>query len=161
MNFRLRFIEPFLLSEHPPWFDARGVALGLLAGFGFPLGLQWISLGLLRLGIRFNVILALAFTWVNNPLTVAPMYYGYYKIGASLIGGSSRVSSETFVQLMSPMFNADGFLESFYGLGQIGSDILIRWSIGAAITGLFFGVSGYIFTYFVQSYRRQKRGKPV
>lgn len=158
-NLRKRLVEPFLLSEHPPWYDARGVALGLLTGFGFPLGLQWASLGVFRTAVRFNIVLALVLTWVNNPLTVAPMYYGYYLIGSMLIGDSSRFDSNTFLKLMAPLLEPESFLESFSVLAHVGTDILVRWSIGASLTGLFFGTLGYIITYYVQNYRQQKKSR--
>ena len=155
-----KIIDPFLFSEHPPGHDALGAALGLLVGFGFPLGLQWVSLGLFRMIFRFNIVLALALTWVNNPFTVGPMYYGYYLMGSALVGRPSELNSAAFLELMAPLFEADSFLDSLYGLAEIGSDILLKWGVGAFITGLTFGLTGYIVTYFVQSHRQQKRLKP-
>ena len=146
-----------MLSENPPWFDARGAAIGLLVGFGFPLGLQWISLGLIRLCFKFNVVLALALTWVNNPLTVAPMYYGYYLLGSILTGRVSNVNADAFAKLMAPLYEAGSFLESLDSLTQIGSDIMIKWAIGATITGVVSGILGYIFTYLIQVHRAGKR----
>ncbi len=155
--FRIRVVEPLLLSENPPWFDARGAALGLLIGFGFPLGFQWISLGFIRLFFKFNAVLALGLTWVNNPLTVGPMYYAHYLIGSSLLGSSQHLNMDTFVQLMTPLFQAETFRESFEGLTKIGSEMLIRWTLGASLTGLAFGALGYIVTYLVQSKRQKKK----
>lgn len=156
-GFRSKIVEPFLLSDHPPWYDARGSALGLLVGFGFPLGSQWIFLAVTRVVFKFNIILALALTWVNNPLTVAPMYYGYYLIGTAIIGNSTKINSEAFLELMEPLFQADSFFDSLSGLAEIGSDILLRWGIGASVVGLLFGVLGYVATYYIQSYRLEKR----
>ncbi len=156
---RQRIVDPFLLSEHPPRHDARGAALGLLVGFGFPLGLQWVSLGLIRTVFRFNIILALALTWVNNPFTVGPMYYGYYLMGSAIIGNSTGINSDRFLELMAPLFEAETFLDSLSGLAEIGSEIMIKWAIGASITGLLLGALGYVATYYIQSHRQQKREK--
>ncbi len=156
---RQKIVDPFLLSEHPPRHDARGAALGLLVGFGFPLGLQWVSLGLIRTVFRFNFLLALALTWVNNPFTVGPMYYGFYLMGSALIGNPSEINSDTFLELMAPLFKAETFPDSLSGLAEIGSEILIKWAIGASITGLLFGTVGYVATYYIQSQRQQKRQK--
>lgn len=155
-----RIIEPFVLSQTPPWFDARGAALGLLVGMGFPLGIQWVSLGLLRLVFRFNMVLALALTWVNNPFTVAPMYYGYYLLGSTLIGSPADVTLETFTLLTAPVFEAENFSDSLSGLAETGVDILLRWAIGATVVGLSSGALGYIVTYYVQVHRHRKRSLP-
>ncbi len=154
-----RIVDPFLSSENPPGHDARGAALGLLIGLGFPLGLQWVSLGLIRTLVKFNIVLALALTWVNNPFTVGPMYYGYYLMGSALIGNSSKINSDAFLELMAPLFQAETFLDSFSGLAEIGSDVLIKWAVGASVTGLSFGALGYVATYYIQSYRQKKRQK--
>ncbi|MGD9819802.1 MAG: DUF2062 domain-containing protein, partial [Desulfomonilaceae bacterium] len=132
-------------------------AIGLLIGFGYPLGFQRISLGFIRLFFKYTAVLALGLTWVNNPLTVGPMYYAHYLIGSTLLGSSQHLNMDAFFELMTPLFQAETFRESFEGLTKIGSEILIRWSLGASLTGLAFGALGYIITYFVQSKRQKKK----
>ena len=82
---RKYFLEGFVGSMNPPWFDARGIAVGLAVGFGVPLGGQIVVLALLRTLFRFNSVVAFAFTWVNNPFSIIPLYYGYYYFGARLL----------------------------------------------------------------------------
>ena len=67
---RKRFLDPLIASANPPWFDSRGIAVGLFVGMGVPIGLHMLTLGLLRLIMRYNVVVAFAFTFVNNPITI-------------------------------------------------------------------------------------------
>lgn len=64
---------------------ARGLALGLFAGFLLPVG-QIVLAALLATSARANVLIASAATLVTNPLTFPPIYYAAYRTGNYLIG---------------------------------------------------------------------------
>ncbi len=63
---------------------ARGLALGLFAGFLLPIG-QIILAALLAASVRANVLIASAATLVTNPLTFPPIYYAAYRTGSFLL----------------------------------------------------------------------------
>lgn len=63
---------------------ARGMALGLFAGFLVPVG-QIIIAALLAASVRANVLIASAATLVTNPLTFPPVYYAAYRTGSWLL----------------------------------------------------------------------------
>lgn len=95
---------------------ARGLALGLFAGFILPLG-QIVLAVLFAAPFRANVLVASAATLVTNPLTFPPIYYAAYRTGSFLLGkfasqgvtpdapgmwtSLSAASLSTFVGLMS------------------------------------------------------------
>ena len=60
---RQYFVDPFVSSTNPPWFDARGVAVGLAVGFGIPVGAQVAAMAVLRAIFRYNTVVAFAFSW--------------------------------------------------------------------------------------------------
>jgi uncharacterized protein len=103
---RRSFDERPAASSNPPWFDARGIAVGLAVGFGLPIGTQMVCLGALRLIFRFNSLLAFAFTWVNNPITLIPMYYGYYCLGSMMLGKPVIINLHAFREAMKPIVEA-------------------------------------------------------
>ena len=146
-KFRKYFVEPFTSSRNPPWFDARGVAIGLVIGFGIPVGTQMMLLGLLRLLFRFNAIIAFAFTWVNNPVSIIPMYYGYYCLGSLLLGRQVIMSAEDFRTLMQPILHAEYFWRSVQAFVYLGWDIVVRWSIAALTVSATCGLIGYVVSY--------------
>ncbi len=60
---------------------AGGLALGLFIGFMPIFGQMFISAALAIL-FRVNLPIAFVAVWISNPLTVAPIFYFAYKIGA-------------------------------------------------------------------------------
>jgi uncharacterized protein len=152
---RLRkyFLAPLLSSSNPPWFDARGIAAGLAIGFGIPVGAQMLCLGIARFLIRFNTLVAFAFTWVNNPITLIPMYYGYYYLGSLILGRSEMMTLEGFHQLMDPITRSGYFWQSLRAFAHLGADIVFRWAAAAVVVAILSGILGYAVGYFVQSRR--------
>ena len=59
----------------------RAVALGLFVGVIIPVMHTAIA-ALLAIPLRANVAITAAFTLVVNPLTIPPIYYAAYRIGA-------------------------------------------------------------------------------
>ena len=147
------FLEPLVNSRHPPWFDARGVALGLVVGFGFPVGGQVVALGVLRAFVRFNFIVAVAFTLVSNPFDMVPLYYGYYLLGSAVVGQPPAMGFEGFSKLLNPIIDKDYFWEALSEFLQLGKDLLVRWSVAAAVISAVSGPIGYVVTYRVQKMR--------
>jgi len=146
-KFRKHIIEPFTSSRNPPWFDARGVAVGLFIGLGIPVGTQMMVLGLLRLLFRFNTIIAFACTWVNNPVSIIPMYYGYYCLGSLMLGRQVIMSAEDFQTLMRPMLYPEYFWHSAQAFVYLGWDIVVRWSVAALTVSVACGLIGYLGSY--------------
>jgi uncharacterized protein (DUF2062 family) len=158
---RRNFIEPLVHSRQPPWFDARGIAAGLAIGFGIPIGAQMVCLGIARLLIRFNTLIAFAFTWVNNPLTLIPMYYGYYYLGSLILGKQQVMTLRGFRELTRPITKADYFWESFRAFAYLGWDIVLRWATAAVIVALIAGALGYAVGYIVQTRRSARRARKL
>jgi uncharacterized protein (DUF2062 family) len=59
----------------------RGVALGLFVGVIIPF-MHTLVAAIFAIPLRANVAVAAAFTLLINPLTIPPMYYAAYRIGA-------------------------------------------------------------------------------
>lgn len=60
---------------------ARGVAIGLFAGLTPIVGFQTAVILLACLLLRANFPAAFTVSWISNPLTVAPLYWGFHEIG--------------------------------------------------------------------------------
>jgi uncharacterized protein len=151
--FRRRIVDPFFSLKNPPWFDALGVAVGLFVGLGIPLGGQMLSLGLLRLSVRFNSAIAFACTCVNNPFSVIPMYYGYYCLGSRILGKPATLNPAAFRAMLKPVIQADHFWESLPSFLYLGRDILLRWSVGAIVVASVLAFVGGVVCYNIQRAR--------
>ena len=156
---RKNVVDPLVFSRHPPRFDATGVSLGFVVGFGVPMGGHVLSLGLLRLAFRFNFILALAVSSVVNPFTIIPLYYGYYWLGSLVLGRPVAMNFEVFQKIMNPVLDKGYFWEVHAAFIQLGWEILVRWAVAAAILAALSGVLGYVITYRIQKKRCMRKAQ--
>jgi uncharacterized protein len=158
---RKYFLDPFVYAANPPWFDARGVAVGFFIGLGVPLGVQMVALGLLRVFVKFNTAMAFTFTWINNPISLIPMYYGYYYLGSIVLGKSVSLSAESFQALLKPMLHSSYFWQAFSSFLYLGWDLVVRWSVGAVIVASSCSLIGYLVSYNVQKTRCARRARQI
>ena len=82
--FGQRLLEPdyWHYNRHS---SAIAIAAGLFAAW-LPLPLHsFLAIGI-ALALRGYLPLAMAVVWISNPLTIAPMMYGAYQLGAHLLG---------------------------------------------------------------------------
>jgi uncharacterized protein len=156
---RRNVLDPLVFSRHPPSFDATGVSVGFVVGFGVPIGGHVLSLGLLRLALRFNFILALAVSSVVNPFNIIPLYYGYYWLGSLVLGKPVTMDFEVFQKIMNPVLDKGYFWEVHAAFIQLGWEILVRWSVAAAILATVSGALGYVLTYRIQKKRCMRKAQ--
>jgi uncharacterized protein (DUF2062 family) len=101
---RYRVLIPLLRSRHPPAHTARGVAAGLFWGLVPLPGLQTVAIVATwkiaqHTRWRLSLVPALAWQWINNPLTVVPLYYLFYVTGHVLVSHGWPEGYGEFVQL--------------------------------------------------------------
>ncbi|MDC0033648.1 DUF2062 domain-containing protein [Alphaproteobacteria bacterium] len=91
-NIRYRLVIPLQRSVHTPEYTARGVAVGLAWGLTPTVGIQMIFvffswvIGRRLFGWDFSLILAMAWTWTTNVVTLVPCYYVFYMTGQIVLG---------------------------------------------------------------------------
>lgn len=99
------YLRPFNALLHDPglWsIHRRGVTKAVAIGVFFamfPIPGQMMLAALVALWVRVNLPVALAATWVSNPLTYVPIYYPAYKLGAYLLGMPHQVSGDTPISI--------------------------------------------------------------
>lgn len=125
-----RLIVPLKRSPHSPEHSARGVGVGIFWAFTPLIGIQmyivfacWL---LTRRSerFRFNLIIALAWTWVTNVFTMLPVYYVFYITGQVLMfSGNVDLGYGTFVsEWETALANSEGI----FGTVVAGSEVLFR-----------------------------------
>lgn len=91
----LRRLAPWLADPKLWCWSRRGVALGvaigLFIGFLIPVA-QILLAAAAAVVLRANVPIAAAGTFVTNPLTVPPIYYAAYQLGAWATGRSATAA---------------------------------------------------------------------
>ena len=84
---RYRLVIPVFRSTHSAEYTARGVANGVFWGLTPTVGLQTLEItavwfvGKTLFERNSSLLQAYIWVWVNNPLTMVPMYYAFYVTG--------------------------------------------------------------------------------
>ena len=124
LNFK-KILSLFLKQNGSPFFNAKGIAIGVFCGcfpfFGFQ---TLLGVFLAQIG-RGNIVLAAIGTWVSNPFTYIPLYFFNYKLGAFVLRNSENI-------IIQPNVIKD----DFWGQGWFFTTRLI---IGSSLVGLFLG----------------------
>ncbi|WP_413925864.1 DUF2062 domain-containing protein [Candidatus Accumulibacter phosphatis] len=128
----LRGLAPYL-ADPKLWHWSRrgvamGVAIGLFIGFLIPVA-QILLAAAVAVFLRANVAVAAAGTLVTNPLTVPPIYYAAYHLGAWATGASPTAA----ISLADPTSIGAN-------LGAIGIPLFA----GLAIAASFAAVASYL-----------------
>jgi len=140
------FMSPFrhMLHDHRLWGVRRrwvvpAFALGLFVAF-MPIPGHTLIAALAALGLRVNIPVAAASTWVNNPATMFVIFPGSYHFGALLLGSPQQDvdfemtwawMTHTFVNIWQPMLLGSVLLGLAAAIvGYVTLDILWRISLG-------------------------------
>ena len=106
---------------------SRAFFVGLFLAF-VPLPIQMILAALISLRVRCNLPLAVGLCWISNPVTIPPLFYFSYRVGAAVLG--TRPQALEF-QLTWEWISSS--------MGMIWQPFLL----GCLICGFFFGSLGY------------------
>ena len=121
---------------------AKAFAIGLFCAF-LPIPIHTILVAILSVLLSANILLSILVVWVNNPITMLPIYYFTYKLGASIIGIEIDPEFEfSFGYLMTNFWSAT----------------LALW-IGGLITSIVTAILGYFSIISIYKYRALKRIK--
>jgi len=66
---------------------SRAFAVGIFCAF-LPIPMQMLVAAILALIARSNLPISVGLVWLTNPLTMPPIFYGAYLVGAALLGGA-------------------------------------------------------------------------
>ena len=137
-----KILSLFSHQNGSPFFNAKGLAIGVFSGcfpfFGFQT-LLGVFLAKLAKG---NIILAAIGTWVSNPFTYIPLYYFNYKVGSIFFNNSpNKIIEKNFI------------IEDLWKQGSIFS---LRLILGSSCVGILLAlISGSVI--FLIYRRKNKR----
>jgi uncharacterized protein (DUF2062 family) len=109
-----RFLERTGSLEVDEYTLARGVAMGLFVGLTPTVGIQTLLMLMLAALLRANFPAAFVASCVSNPLTLAPLYFGFHSLGMwllealplrfdSLSGIEEEIAMETTAMVVGSM----------------------------------------------------------
>lgn len=102
--------------------------VGLFMAF-VPLPTQMVMAAAIAIIVRCNLPVAVGLVWISNPITMPPIFYFAYKVGATILSTPQREFS---------------FDLSWDWLGTELAAIWEPFLLGCAISGLVAGTLGYI-----------------
>ncbi len=86
------FLRPFRAVLHDPALWAthrrnvlRAMTVGILICF-IPFPIHTALAGMAAVVMRINLPVAILASWISNPLTFGPIYYGAYRVGLLMLG---------------------------------------------------------------------------
>jgi len=121
---------------------SRAFAIGLFCAF-MPIPLHTLLAAALAVIFSSNILLSMALVWVNNPITMVPIYYYTYKLGSFITG----------------MELDPGFVFAWeYMLNNLTTTTIALW-VGGLFIAPIAGFLGYIAILLIYKYRAFKRIK--
>lgn len=128
---------------------ALGFAIGLFTAISPFLGLHTVMVLVLAFVFRANKVVAFAVGWVNNPVTMIPIYLPCYALGVWMI----------------PKYQADwshvrAFLRhaNWDSLFVLGKSILVPFFVGSMSVAFVSGmVSYFVVRWFVGRFQKRRR----
>ena len=116
-----------------------------------PFPFQMVIAAAISIVVGCNVPVAVVMCWITNPITIAPIYYAAYRLGAWILGmPPSAVDFE---------ISLDWILAAF-------SDVWLPLGLGCLVIGAAGAVLGYYGTHLVwrvavvREWRGRRRGRP-
>jgi len=173
----LRWMGPVLHQRRLWHFSRKGIAMGVAVGIFFgllvPIAQMPLSAAAAVL-LRANLPMAVASTFVTNPVTFGPVYYGAYRLGKVVLGEPRITEIEAMAALKSapPKEMMDGAPQSWskriaVGMEHLrtaGKPLAVGLAIVSTVSGLivYFLISGLwiLKTRWERKRRLRERSSP-
>lgn len=131
-NKSLAFLKPLMGKPNLWHLNRRSVAqaffIGIFCAF-IPMPFQMVLAALLAFYFNSNLPISVGLVWLSNPITMPPLFYATYSLGAYLMDIPARE------------FNSNMSLESLLAELNV---IWLPLYLGSIVAGLFFAGAGYV-----------------
>jgi uncharacterized protein (DUF2062 family) len=111
---------------------ARAMAIGLFWAM-IPMPMQMLAAAALAIPLRANLPISVGLVWLTNPVTMPPVFYCSYKVGAGLLGIPSLAMPEEIT------------------LGWLTDVLLTHWQplyLGSLVLGIVLAGTAYLATHY-------------
>jgi len=163
--FYRKFIVRLLELDDTPREIAWGIAIGVFVAMTPTVGIQMITIAVLCTIFNGNRLAGVAMAWISNPLTVVPIYWLNYVIGAIILR-ATMISKEEIAGLVeiesTSMFGM--FFEFLGNLGTMTARAAGPMFLGGVIFGIVCAIPAYyialpLFTKWKKAFRKEKEGE--
>jgi len=143
-----KWVHRLIKYNETPYRIAMGCACGIFSSALPIFGQTFIGILSARI-FRANVIASLPWTWISNPLTTLPMWYGGYRLGIWILPGKHKPLSHNEIQALMQNFDQRDLSQSLSLLSIEFWEALQPLWLGAVLMGLAMAVPGFILVYYV------------
>ena len=119
------------------------VAIGVFFSF-IPVPFQMLLAAVAAIILRFNILVAVPLVWISNPLTMVPMFYFCYRIGAAIL--------DTHIGQFNFELSFDWLLTELLEIWQ-------PFLLGCVVVGLVAAIFSYFLMQFLWRYHLWTRIK--
>jgi uncharacterized protein (DUF2062 family) len=134
-------VRRVLHLEDTPYRIAAGCAGGIFSSTLPIFGQAFVGMAVAWL-LRGNVIASLPWTFISNPLTTLPIWYGGYRLGAWIWPGDAVVISYGALMERLQAFEQAGWQGGWSLMGTTLLDILGPLWLGTTLLGLALAIPG-------------------
>ena len=137
----MRALRSVVLLEDTPYRIAMGSACGIFSSVLPMIGQTFVGMILAKI-FRSNVIASMPWSWLSNPLTTLPIWWGCYLVGVRLTGATA-VPFEEVRRIVTEFSKLSGGEVFERGLGVLG-DLFLPTLLGSCVIGVLAGALGYL-----------------
>ena len=142
-----------------PFRIAMGCACGIFCSTLPVFGQTFLAIILARL-FRANVIASVPWSWLSNPLTTLPIWYGGYRLGIWLLSEEKLSLSFTDIEKLSQEFENRDWGTKLSLFSATFFDTLHPLWLGTVVMGIMMAIPGYFLIYcLVARVQRQQARK--
>lgn len=146
----LKIFANFLGDPNLFHMNRRSVSGAFAAGLFWamiPMPLQMVAAAFTAITVRINLPISVALVWISNPITMPPMFYFNYIVGAWVLGDTGEIGD--FQLSVEWIANS---------LDQIWLPLYFGSLIVGVISGVlaYIGIRGYWRWHIVQRYRKRR-----
>ena len=140
-------LRSILALDDSPHAIALGASIGIFVGLTPSVGIQTILIlavvFLTRPFFYFNGTAAMATTYISNPLTMGPLYYFWYRLGAWFFPGYSKNID------FSPLLQFEGLSGWWASTCELAVQVGLPMLTGALLTAPLGAAVAYPLTHFL------------
>jgi uncharacterized protein (DUF2062 family) len=138
------YFRRLLALDDPPERTALAFSVGVFIAFSPLLGLHTILATLLAFLFRFNKVAIYAGTFVNNPLlTLVPIIFASYAVGAALLGRPLALPAEGVALLRDPHLLTGSYWHELWARFW---DLLLPFALGGTVLSAVCSLAAYPVT---------------
>jgi uncharacterized protein (DUF2062 family) len=152
----LKSLRDLIRLDETPYRIAMGCACGIFSSALPIFGQTFIGMILARL-LNVSVISSLPWTWISNPVTTLPMWYGGYRLGVWLLSEEGIILSYTEMGGLIQEFDTLNWTQELSLMSDTLWNSLLPLWLGTSVIGMAMAIPGFFVVYYFVAWRQRYR----